>query len=615
MKQRILFSIALAGLMLGSCSKDAIDGGNGASWNENGEGFISLSLNIPATTGTASRANGDFVDGEAGEFAVNDAILLLFANENESEADATFNSAYNLGMGNWQNNGNATDQITSTARIVQQINEITESNIYALVVLNANDVIVVTEENKLTVGGSAWTAGTLANLNEAVAKVTEKGTWSTKGYLMSNSPLFSAAGGSTQPSGGKVSTLAKIDPKMIFPTAAEATANPAGTIFVERAQAKVQVVNETATSGRTNTFTIEDGAGNDVKYTYTLANWALDNYNTQSKLTREFDNTWAGYTNSLLTTANYRFVDDQVVKTDCGYRTYWGKDVNYEKSTLEEGATGPKLDNQAGSATPTVGNTFGSSVYCLENTSSSNMPNANELTRIIVKATLSKGDNNENPDDFFIVGNDRSTIYLDVEAASDGSIQNRIKEFVLSNQGVRTAISGAEPTSDFTESNLTVTLNLTDKNSGILNNKNDITVALTGESEIGIDETEKGTIETAIKNALYSETDEYKNNIEIDFYKDGVCYYDAFIRHFNDGEAPLESEDGTKDAQVNDPELLGRYGVVRNNWYVLNVNSVKGIGDSTVPELPAKPVDEKEFFLSVEINIMPWVMRSQDVDL
>ena len=614
MKQRILFSIALAGLMLGSCSKDAIDGGNGASWNENGEGFISLSLNIPATTGTASRANGDFVDGEAGEFAVNDAILLLFTNENADNAEeATFNSAYNLSMGNWEDN--ASGQITSTARIVQQINEIEASYIYALVVLNHNDVISVTEKNGLNVNETAWTANTLANLNETVAKVTEKGTWSTNGYLMSNSPLYSDAVTSDSPS-GTVSTLAKIDASKIFPTAEEATANPAGTIFVERAQAKVQVMNNTTTSPNNNTFTIKDGAGTDVTYTYTLTNWELDNYNTQSTLTRQFDDDWAGHSNSLLTTANYRFVDDEEVKTNCGYRTYWGEDVNYEQTDFTDGVADPKLINKAGSADPTtIDNTFGSYVYCLENTSGSVSPFAYELTRIIVKAKLKKGENEAA--DFFTVSGDRSIIYTNDAAAGDASIQKRIKSYLVNNSLVAKAVSEAKPTNAFTESNLTVTLSIDDNNSGILNNKTDITVALINESSIGINEFEKTAIETAIKNALYTDVESKVTNvINFDYYKGGICYYDAFIRHFNDkNEAPLKSTDGNTDANVDAKDRLGRYGVVRNNWYVLNVNSVKGIGDSTVPELPAEPVDAEEFFLSVEINIMPWAKRTQEVDL
>lgn len=596
--------------MLGSCSKDAIDSGNGASWNENGEGFISLSLNIPATTGTASRANGDFADGEAGEFAVNDAILLLFTNANADNAEeATFNSAYNLSMGNWEDN--ASEQITSTARIVQQINEIEASYIYALVVLNPNGVISVADENGLNVNNTAWNAKskTLSNLNTTVAAVTGKDTWNTSGFLMSNSPLYSTAVSSATP-GGTVSTLAKIDASKIYPTEAEATANPAASIFVERAQAKVQVMNNTTTTPNTNTFTIKDGAGTDVTYTYSLTNWELDNYNTQSKLTREFDNTWAGYSNSLLTPANYRFVDNEEVKTNYGYRTYWGKDVNYESAVLVT----TKLTTQAGKADPTVDNTFGNSVYCLENTSSAYSPNANELTRIIVKAELKKGADGEVAS-FFVVNNDRSIIYTNDAAAGEASIQKRIKAYLLSNPGVVQAISNAEPSSDFTESNLTVTLNLNSKDSGILNNKTDITVALTDIEGINISEEEQTTIKTAINNALYSEVESnVTNHINIDYYKGGVCYYDAFIRHFNDDEAPLE-KNGTDTKIEEDKDLLGRYGVVRNNWYVLNVNSVKGIGDSTVPELPAEPVDAEEFFLSVEINIMPWAKRTQDVDL
>lgn len=603
MKKKVLFSIALAGLMLGSCSKDAIDnGGNGASWNENGEGYISLAVNLP--TGSGSRANGDFADGEGKEYAVKDAILMLFSNTTDNEAGATFKSAYNLNLGNWENN--SSEQITSTARIVQKINEITDENIYALVVLNANGVLTVTENAGIKVNGNDWTASTLADLNDKVADVTGKGTWSGTGYLMSNSPLYSAKVESGSPT-GKSSTLAKIDGTKIYPTYEEAAENPAGSIFVERAQAKVQVFDKTKTTSNINTFTITASDGTPVTYYYTLNNWEIDNYNTQTTLTRKFTDTWAGYSNSLLTAANYRFVDDEEVKTGFGYRTYWGEDVNYANDD-----TDPALTTQQKSATPTVDNAFGNYEYCFENTTSSNQPNADELTRIIVKAQLGKEDGAYA--DFFTVNDDRSIIYInDANNAGDGSIQKRIKSYLLNDSGVEEAINKAQPTNDFTEANLTVTLNMS--NSGILNNKDNITVTLADNID-GIDADEKVAIETAIKEALYSEDEQVvTNKINFNYYKDGVCYYDAYIRHFDETEAPLENKTTRATANTDDQDLLGRYGILRNNWYVLNVNSVKGIGDSTVPVVPSEPVDKEELYLSVEINIMPWVMREQDVDL
>ena len=613
MKKKVLFSIALAGLMLGSCSKDVIDnGGNGTSWNENGEGYVSLAVNLP--TGSGSRANGSFGDGEGKEYAVKDAILMLFSNANaDNEADATFKSAYTLNLGNWENN--SSDQITSTARIVQKINEIADDNVYALVVLNPNNIIQVNQKAEIVVNRATYNAQSnlkLEDLNEKIAAITTDASnpvWKNNGYLMSNSPLYSAKVESDSPSGTS-STLVKIEKKNIFPTYEQASNVPAGTIFVERVQAKVQVFDLTTTTPNNNKFTITASDGTLVTYYYTLNNWEIDNYNTKTRLTRKFTNTWAGYSNSLLYTANYRFVDDEVVKTGCGYRTYWGEDVNYANTV-----SSPALTKQEKSATPTVDNTFGNYEYCFENTSGTTQPLATEVTRIIVKAQLGK--QNGTYVDFFLVNNDRSTIYInDAVNARDGSIQKRIKAYVLADQGVQEEIAKSINTGNsFTDANLTVTLNISDNNSGILNNKNDITVALQNEGNIGIGGTEKTNIETAIKAALYAEDQSgVENKINFDYYKGGVCYYDAYIRHFNDDEAPLEKTDGTK-AGVEDKNLLGRYGVLRNNWYVLNVNSVKGIGDSTVPVIPSEPVDKEELYLSVEINIMPWVMREQNVDL
>lgn len=54
----------------------------------------------------------------------------------------------------------------------------------------------------------------------------------------------------------------------------------------------------------------------------------------------------------------------------------------------------------------------------------------------------------------------------------------------------------------------------------------------------------------------------------IDFYDDGICYYTWWIRHSNNAD-----------------DSIMRYGIVRNNWYRLTVNSIKGLpsgGDDIV---------------------------------
>ena len=92
------------------------------------------------------------------------------------------------------------------------------------------------------------------------------------------------------------------------------------------------------------------------------------------------------------------------------------------------------------------------------------------------------------------------------------------------------------------------------------------------------------------------------------YYHESVCYYDVLIRH---------------DQNVIEKMALGRYGVVRNNWYHLELRSVSGPGtpwipDPSDPENPTPPGtddDESDAYLSVKITINPWTYWTQGVDL
>lgn len=95
-------------------------------------------------------------------------------------------------------------------------------------------------------------------------------------------------------------------------------------------------------------------------------------------------------------------------------------------------------------------------------------------------------------------------------------------------------------------------------------------------------------------------------------YLDGVTYYIARIKHFNELTPWTAGEGyGTK----ND-KYLGRYGVLRNNWYDLSVTSISGLGYPDVPEVkPTVPDDENEQFINVEVKILDWAKRSQQIKL
>ena len=119
-------------------------------------------------------------------------------------------------------------------------------------------------------------------------------------------------------------------------------------------------------------------------------------------------------------------------------------------------------------------------------------------------------------------------------------------------------------------------------------------------------------------------------------------YYNIKIQHFGEIETPWGGGDVVANGSgVNVNEIyfntlwdqtptdanilagkqkfLGRYGVVRDNWYKLEINGVTKIGSAT-PEDPSKitpdtPDDEIENYISVHVHIVPWVLRSQSVIL
>ena len=126
----------------------------------------------------------------------------------------------------------------------------------------------------------------------------------------------------------------------------------------------------------------------------------------------------------------------------------------------------------------------------------------------------------------------------------------------------------------------------------------------------------------------------------LSFYKDGVSYYNVRIQHFGDTETPWsaggdyvfgggngvneiyfgasnEANLTARQIAAGEQNFLGRYGVVRDNWYKLSVDKIGKIGTAEPVDpsttTPDTPDDEIENFISVHVHIVPWVLRSQSV--
>lgn len=90
------------------------------------------------------------------------------------------------------------------------------------------------------------------------------------------------------------------------------------------------------------------------------------------------------------------------------------------------------------------------------------------------------------------------------------------------------------------------------------------------------------------------------DKIAVKKYEKGVCYYPYWIRH-------VGSVDGTLTPM--------EFAVVRNNYYQVNINTVKSIGDhKPVTPNPTTPDELQESYLTVTVKVMPWIVRKNNID-
>ena len=572
MKKISFFALALAaGLMMG-CSdevgNDVNPGGTGSATV--GEGFMSVAINLPTTTG-GSRASVDgFEDGLESEYAVNDGQLIIFGGN--SDADATYQASYKLNVTGFQED--ADDQISKTKTVTVSTQDMTGPNFFAVVLLNAND-----QKLSLTKGTTKF-----ADFEGQVLTPASEATLRTKGFLMINAPLSTVSGGVNKPENVTIMKYPSFNATKIKNSQAEAEADPAAEIYVERVHAKVTLSKaQSMTSPSTALGTMD------------ILGWALDNTNKSTYLMRNVkagDAWWAYKSTKTGTPApEYRFIEDDPVAAGL-YRTYWCTDPNYNIAYAAANF------NTITSVTDNITEGKSDPQYCLENTFDTDHQTEQNTTAVIVKAKFNNGQ------DFYIKNNDKSTIY-DAE-----DIENDVKTMWQSY--LETIKDQWFEEGTFSGENIDVTLSTT---AGAVTAA---TITLT--EPAGIKWVSGKNLE-----GLQTEATNYlttiNKNLNAELYKGGVAYYRLLIKHFGDEDTPWSQAD--RDGEDYYPDVtgvtgenqwLGRYGMVRNNWYDLTVTGARELGSSTVPEVTNKP-DDSEGYLAVTINILSWAKRTQSVIL
>ena len=608
MKKFSLLALAAVGLLFGACSSNESVDEVRNPLTEDGQGFFKLNLNLPSNVVTSTRADGwgesgagNLDDGLEKEYDVTSVLLLIF--DGASESEATLVQAITPTEYATASPDDNPNHITTKKEYIAELKNAPTANLYALAVVNGAGIVEVgsTDAEVSIAGGAAVSGITLADLQTAV----NVPFINSDKFFMTNAVLSKSRGGASDPGASPpLQILSPIIPEYIYETETAAQAGTAATdIYVERGVAKV-----TVTSGIT-AAALKTKDGGDV--TPTFVGWVIDNTEPSSYIVRKVPSTftWNLKSKEAITTDAYRFVGgnavDKFYGTEKLFRTYWAEDPQYttDPATLTTSTT-PTFKAGTGNANPQ---------YCYENTFPVAQQKHINTTRVLVKVNLSATG-------FYTIGADRKTLYtLD-------NVKNLVKTDLM-DQSAFATYWAANSTGDLSGAGLTVTFSSTD--AGVVTVA-DVTIdkdAFTPSKSADVDV-------STISGGPAMITTLNTQLAKVEYFKGGDVYYQIRIKHFGDdltpwnsaeyktGYAPAESTIATIYPDADDsrqtPNYLGRYGMVRNNWYDLVLGQILKVGSSTVPSLAGDnhPDDElDELYIKARINILSWAKRTQNWNL
>lgn len=602
----LLSAIAAASLTACSDSTDVVKNDKG-QWNADGTGYVSLSIKMPDNvTSNGTRAAGDadgshndqFNDGDLNEYAVHNAMLVIFTGDGDVEGNYKLTAAYNLPL-TFNGTDSGHDQISSISTATTKIDAINATKAKALVILNKPTSITLDESSHMiSLNGESLKDKTFADFQKKTTNVAVNLT-TTTGFTMTNAPLTTSQSSTSTPAAGTTKTLADISIDKVKRTAEESKAEPAAEVYVERSVAKVTIKGAEGSKLLTGSTDIH----------YQVEGFALDNTNSTSYIVRNADQTNAesnpwytlkSQSSSVNGNDQYRFIGNTAVKAGY-YRTYWAKDPNYD--VQYDPTTHTEIPQLQTSNTPTFAATS-DALYCMENTFTVQNQIAKYTTRALLKVCFWKGAETIKPtttEDLYMYNNDVKTLNKKDGFTNAGILEvNKIPAV----KGYKGGVSGLEFTDKDSEGNVQI---------------KKVTFVNGGSEEVTTDEV------THPNTSIFKIIREHFGNISV--YEKGYAYYPVLIKHFGDQLTPWntwETDPNKPSAggidQIypttnRDANYLGRYGVVRNNWYELNIKSVKRPGKPGINTPDNTPDDELDSYISVSINILSWAKRSQDVDL
>lgn len=581
-----LWTIPVTALLLTACSRETLTDSTTTPTGDDAVSFARLNVNLPSVPTTRAYtpdagADNEFkVTGKTRIFLFENEKGAAAKSEDESEDDYTF--LYEAEPTEWLSDKDASgDEYNASESFIIKLRGANKSysNLYALVVLNGDNIPHPSLNE------------TFGHYNAAVS-ITNGNTsdylgGTANGFFMANAANGNAASASADP------TVLVLLTTYNSPDAARK--GPGNNIYVERNAVKVTVTN-----GSTS-YKLKS----DAKVTVTPLAWTLTNTNLKMYPFHKVAGLRTGGTNSYTDIWSTKASDGSTVACrflgpafDGFRRTLWSMDPNYSTvQTAEFHVAEAKEVTTAfsTSATETTKAVY-YPLYCAENTFDIAHMMKGQTTAVIVKAQLT--------------GSTDATYANEAQAAAKPHRFTRgntsgVTDNCYGNNGHVWSEGYFAKLVAETAGKVFGIPTLTADNVNLAPLLRHINDSLTEKNFTGL---KKDNVAFTPNPAQLKEL-----NIRIGpitGYEGGICYYIAYIRHFDDKETPWKSGDPTyvgSDNSVDyNAKYLGRYGVVRNNWYDLSIQdfAYPGSPDIPTPKPTAPDDDNSTILLNVKVN--PW---------
>ena len=563
--KRAAYLMLAAGFVLTSCSDDNLNDKDGPDGPEYEKGYISLAIFNNSANGIATKAYGDLTYGTAEEGKLTKAVVVLYdaVTNVVSYQWILDNPDQNEDYEEIINDGNPTSPYPNKYKT--QARQV-ELKAYKLAVF-LNPPQALLDVTKDAASGSASTlAQMLAEVeNVTVAQLTES-TADTKDYFLM----------------GNFAGLVNVSIDDIYPTEDEAETN-AVELQVERAVAKLVF-----------TSTIVDNfVSTDLGATFTGLAWVPDVINQKTYWMRKQTQMLAAAAGTPGTPTPTVMEPLNIKGTQANRRLMYAEDPNFTGTTRAgwDGTGAQPTQNDLNENYKYIGDpadidldpsvAANQVVYVTENTMRAEEQWEDVTTSVLIKVNIQPNGStfaNTTPvtGGYYVYMDDVNAphVFLVSELNTIASITTDTDPITVNGVGTTWGALVALEANRYLI-DLKTLLATTEAQNAIFNNAF-----------------------TSWANAPTASSATANGNLR--YFAAGMNFYRVPIRHFNDALQPVNFQ-------------YGRYGVVRNNVYMLTLTAIRNYGDVEIPK-PENP-DDKESWLSIYFEILPWMERGQVIEL